>query len=294
MTEVQHPASENAATNTGRRWLLLVLSIVGIVLLLGIYSPVFALLAYTWITDSDYSHSFLVPCFSAYLLWSNREQLLAAADQSVAGGLAHGALLVTAALIMRLLGMVLQFPWFEGMSLIPLIMGLVTIKWGRPVSRLARPAILYLAFMIPLPLFLGNLLNAILNAIVTLIATFALQTLGVPAISEENVISLTSGQLDVVQGGRGLYLFFALTVGASLIVRRMRIEKIIIAISAIPIGVVANAIGVVAAGVAYEYLDSATADRIFIDVVGWAMLPVGLLLLWVLFAMLNRLFVTDD
>ncbi len=274
--------------------MLLVLSIAGMVLLAGIYFPVFALLAYTWVTNRDYFHCFLVPCFSAYLLWSNREQIRDAADQMVAGGWLRTVLLVATALLLRLLGLATQTLWLEGISLIPLILGLATIKWGWSVTRVARPAILYLAFMIPLPLFLGNLLNAILHAIVTLIGTFALQTLGIPAISEENVILLTSGQIDVVQGGRSLYLFFALTVGACLIVRRLRIEKIIIAASAIPIGIAANSLGVVAAGIAYEYLDTATADRIFIDVAGWAMLPIGLLMLWGVFPILNRLFVTDD
>lgn len=263
-------------------------------LFLLIYFQVFALLIYTWSTNREYSHCFLVPFFSAYLLWSNRAELRDAADQPAARGRIRVVLLLITALLLRFFGLAANSLTSGALSLVPLVMALATIKWGRPAVRLAKPAILFLIFMIPLPSFLADLLSTALQMIVTPVGTFALQTLGIPAISEETVISLTHGKMDVAEGYRGLYSFFAITVGACLIVDRTRIEKIIIATSAIPIGIAANSIAIVAAGVAFTYLDPATAGHIFVDVASWAMLPLGLLLLWGVFVILNRLFVREE
>lgn len=268
-------------------------AIAGIALFLLLYLQVFVLLVYTWVTNNDYSHCFLVPCFSAYLLWRKRSELREAAALPVAGGRLHATILVVSGLLLRFVGLVIASQWFARISFIPLVIGLTTIKWNRGVADLARPAVLFLIFMIPLPDFLGNLFNAFQHVIVTSFGTYLLQTLGIPAVSAENMILLTDGQIDVTQGGRGLYLFLTLVVGACLIFDRMRIEKIILVISAIPICIVANSIGIVATGVTYEFTDTATAELVF-NVTGWLMLPLGLLMVWGVFFILNRLFVPDD
>src|SRR6201997_961371 len=57
---------------TWQRWLPVIL-LIG--LLLAIYWGVLVKLVYDWYTQPDFSHGFLVPLFSAYLVWTKRETL---------------------------------------------------------------------------------------------------------------------------------------------------------------------------------------------------------------------------
>ncbi len=43
--------------------------------LLLLYAPTLKLLAWQWYNDADYSHGFLVPILSAYLIWARRDKL---------------------------------------------------------------------------------------------------------------------------------------------------------------------------------------------------------------------------
>ena len=40
-----------------------------------LYAPVLKLLVWQWYNDADYSHGFLVPVLSAYLIWARRDKL---------------------------------------------------------------------------------------------------------------------------------------------------------------------------------------------------------------------------
>jgi exosortase len=151
--------------------------------------------------------------------------------------------------------------------------------------------------MIPLPSFLTGQLAGVLQAIATQVSTFSLQTLGFPAFAEGNVITLSQGQIGVAEacsGLRMLYSFFALTVGACLMIDRHWIEKIIIAAMAIPIAIAANCVRIIATGIAFEYFSRETAEHLFHDVAGWLMVPLGFMFLMVALAFLDRVLVVDE
>src|SRR5947209_2831221 len=80
-------------------------------LLLGVivwsYWPTLAEMAERWRTDPQYSHGFLVPLFSAYLLWSRRG-LLTGPQRGSWAGLA----IVLGGLALRALGAVAFVGWF--------------------------------------------------------------------------------------------------------------------------------------------------------------------------------------
>src|SRR5688572_6130170 len=83
--------------------------LVGAVILLAAsvwsYLPSLTDMASRWLTDPQYSHGFLVPLFSAYLLWSRRSVLAS----GPATGRWLGVGLVGIALALRAAGVVLFF-----------------------------------------------------------------------------------------------------------------------------------------------------------------------------------------
>lgn len=270
-----------------------------------LYRDVFAWLSGVWANNADYSHGFLVPVFAAYILWSNRGSLLPnpigePTRQGIAGtdsGLLIGGGLIGLGLLMRVVGIYVRFQTLEGISLIPFVLGIITILFGRRAAIWGAPAVFFLLFMIPLPSFLSGQLSGLLQTVATKVSTFAFQLLGIPAYAEGNVISLSNGQIGVAEacsGLRMLYAFFALTVGACMIMDRAWPEKAVIALSAIPIAIIANCIRIIATGMAFEYLDPETAEHIFHDVAGWLMMPLGFTILLGALSILDRLIVPDD
>jgi exosortase len=128
------------------------------------------------------------------------------------------------------------------------------------------------------------------------VSTFVIQILGVPAVASGNIIILSNGEVGVAEacsGIRMLYSFFALTVGACMLIDRTWLEKLLIGLSAIPIAVAANCIRITATALAYEYMSAEFAQKFFHDVAGWLMMPIGFGLLFVVLFLLERLILKE-
>ncbi len=278
-------------------WLVLALAALFLV-----YWNVFVWMSGVWSSNADYSHGYLVPLFAAYILWSNRGSLGQAqinkqntlANQQAESGMLLGGSFMGCGLLMRLAGNYMRLPTLEGVSIVPMVLGIITLILGNRAVRWGAPAVLFLLFMVPLPSFLSGQLSGLLQSIATKVSTFAFQTLGIAAFSQGNIISLSNGQIGVAEacsGLRMLYAFFALTVGACMMIDRTWVEKAMIAFSAIPIAIAANCLRIIATGIAYEYLNPETAQHIFHDVAGWLMMPIGFAMLLGVLTILDRLIV---
>lgn len=281
----------NATTSTtgSENWPLLGVLLATSAVTAWLYWDVFRWLNNSWASNADYSHGYFVPVFAAYLLWSTREKM--PQSTSASSGLLVGGGCMLLALLLRLAGGTIHVITLEGLSLIPYVIGLASILGGLATARWILAPAVFLAFMIPLPGFLAGQLSDVLQTVATQTSTFALQTVGVPALAEGHIISLSNGQIGVAEacsGLRMLYAFFALTVGACILIERTWIEKLLIALSAVPIAILANCIRIFVTGLAFEYIDPETAEHIFHDVAGWLMMPLGFAILMVVLAILDR------
>lgn len=262
---------------------------VGLAVTAFLYVDVFVWLWERWQTK-DFSHGMFVPLFSCYILWVTFKKggvqgLATVTNRSIALGI----VLIVGALAIRLAGIYTRVWTLEGLSLPPFILGMIVVLFGERVAWKTVPAVLFLAFMIPLPSFLSNQMGGFLQVVATAVSTFSLQVLGIPAVADGNVISLSGGQIGVAEACSGLrmvYAFFALTVGASLIIDRTWWEKLFIAACAVPIAILVNCVRITVTGIAYEYASPEVAERIFHDIAGWLMMPLGFTILvgglWVL------------
>lgn len=248
-------------------------------------------LVQVWRTNDQYSHGFLVPGFALVLLWLRRNKLDWAAARP---GLVLGGLLVALALGLRLAGVYWYFLWLDTIALVPCAAGLVWLLGGWAAWRWAWPAVLYLIFMVPLPYRASTALSAPLQSLATTASTFIMQTIGLPALSEGNVINLNEARLNVIEacsGLRMLVVFVALSAAMALLTRRPFLDKLILLVSAIPIAVVSNILRITATGILHETTSSETANVFFHDLGGWLMMPLGLLFLAAEVKILSHLFV---
>ena len=269
-----------------------------VLLLLGMPSLLVTVWAYgttlidivdRWTSDPQYSHGWLVPAFSAYLLYRRRSGIPLEGFSPSWWGLIAVAL----AAVARAAAIFLYQPWLDAGSLLLCLGGLAWTIGGRSGWRWAWPAVVFLAFMIPLPYRLQFALGANLQAIATFLSTYALQTLGVPAISEGNVILLTKTRLGVVEACSGLSMlvtFFALAIGFSLVIDRHWLYSVAMILAAAPIAVGANVVRITVTGLLFEANQNRMAQIVFHDVAGWLMMPLGVCFLAILMLFIDRSF----
>jgi exosortase len=140
--------------------------------------------------------------------------------------------------------------------------------------------------MIPLPYFVEVALAHPLRRLATAMSTYALQTVGYPAIAEGNVILIDDLKLGVAEACSGLGMlstFLALATALALSTRAPLVDRIVLLVSAVPIALIANVARISATGIAPALH----------DFLGWLMMPFALLLLWLELRFLGTLFTPD-
>jgi exosortase len=249
------------------------------------YYPMLAVFADKWVNDPQYSHGFLVPIFSAYLLRTRWKA--SPVEWKPMPVLGCGLLVLV--LAMRLVAGSLLFHQLDAASLLLALAAISLAAGGWSVLKRTGPAIAFLVFMIPLPYELERNVGQPLKAAATVCSTFVLQTLGQPAIRDGNLILIDEVRLGVVDACSGLKMmvtFAAFSAGAVLLMQRTRFEKLMVLMGIIPIAIATNVMRITATGLGYLWFtDKETLDFLH-DFHGWMMMPVGLVLLgvevWVL------------
>ena len=269
---------------------LLVPAALGVVLLWA-FAPTLAELARDyWAAREEYSHGYLVPVFAVVLLWLRRERWTAVTPGSAGWGLA----LLGLGVVLRLVGTYLYMVQLAAAALLPCVAGLTLLLGGKAAFRWAWPAIAFLGFMIPLPFRLETALTHPLQRMATVASTYALQTLGFPALAEGNLIFLNGKTVDVAPACSGLSMlvvFFALSTAVCFVVQRPLWQKLVLVASAVPIALLANFTRITVTGVMREAVSDKAADLVFHDLAGWLMMPYALVLLWLELKALGRLIV---
>jgi exosortase len=261
--------------------------------LLWCYWPTLEAMAERWARDAQYSHGFLVPVFALFVLWVRRPLLRGVQARPHWWGLP----LLLAGVSLRLAAASMDIAPLDPFSLLPTLAGLVLLVGGVGVFRWAWPAIAFLGFMLPLPFQVEAALAQPLRRVATVASTYALQTFGLPALSEGNIILLDQARLGVIDACNGLGMlvtFFALATAMALVVRAPLADKLVIIVSAIPIALVVNIVRITATGVAHYTVGSGFANLIMHDLAGWLMMPLALVLLWLELRFLGRLLVIKE
>jgi exosortase len=257
------------------------------------YWPMFLHVTTRWSQDPQYSHGYIVPLFALALLW-RRRPLLDNAEVRVSW---WGLLFLGAGIALYLLSAYFFLPWLEGLALLPSLAGIAVLLGGWPVLAWAWPAIAFLIFMLPWPFSLEHALADPLQLLATRASIYPLRILGMPAFAEGNVICLNDLRLEVAAACNGLSMlvtFFALSAAITLVIDRPLPDKIVLFLSAIPVGVLMNIVRIVATAVLHRLVGSQLANAVFHDLAGWLMMPLAVTALWVELWILDHLFVAAD
>ena len=257
------------------------------VLLLWIYLPTLLKLVSQWWHDPNFSHGFFVPLFSAFVLWENRKSLLALSPKPSWGGL----IVLAAGLFTVVVGILGAELFLSRLSLLLVIAGLLIYFFGWSYMRAVFFPWAFLLLMIPLPSIVFNQITLPLQLLASRCASFALPLLGVPVLRQGNVIVLPAMALEVAEacsGIRSLLSLITLAIIYGYFLEKRMWVRVVLALAAIPLAIVANSLRIVGTGLLVQYWDPSKAEGFFHAFSGWLIFVVSLLMLYLLHRFIER------
>lgn len=196
--------------------------------------------------DSFYSHGWLIPIASGWLVWQRRELLKTAPLRASFWGLA----LLIPVLLLHIVATWWDVHFVSGFAMVGAVWALVWTCWGWPALSVLRFPLLFLLFMVPLP---GVTLIAIsfqMKLIAASLATGALKLIGIPALQAGSTIQVPGVSVIVDDTCSGLRSLVSLIVLSTLWTSLMppsakRWHKCAIVAASIPISLAANMVRIV-------------------------------------------------
>jgi exosortase len=249
-------------------------------LTMACYAPVLRSLANQWASNPDMGHGFFVPVIAGYIVWQQRNELLAIKPQPNWWGLAV-VILGGVQLIVGTLGVEL---FLARTSFVIVVIGAVWLLGGNlMLKKLAFPLFL-LFFMVPIDAVIYNQITFPLQLLASRLADGALTLISIPVLREGNILELPNQRLSVVEACSGIRSLLSLTF-LSLVYGYFFEKKtwirVVLFCSTVPIAIVANSSRVTITGVLTQVKPDA-AEGFFHEAEGWVifMVALGILILF--------------
>ena len=242
----------------------------------------------SWWDEPEYSHGYLIPFLTLYLL-SIRLIALERANPAASW---LGVGLVLAGLAGLLLGELSAVYVITQYSFVLTLWGLFLVQVGSRGIKVLWPALVFLLFMVPLPRFIQWNLSNDLQLISSELGTGFLRLMGIAVYLEGNVIDLGSYKLQVVEACSGLRYLFPLMSFAMLCAVLLRgpvWQRALMFLSSIPIGIVMNSFRIAVTGVLVNRYGIEAAEGFMHFFEGWVIFTACLAILFLEMWALARL-----
>jgi exosortase len=249
-----------------------------VAVLIGLYGRVFPVWLEDLWSDPNYSHVYIVPIISGFVIWQRRRVLAALPIR----GSWRGVPLILAGVAALILGDIGAETFLMRSSLIITLAGLVLFHFGSAMLRALAFPLGFLLFMVPMPAIFFYAMTARLQNIAAESGAWALDLLGVPILLDGNVIHLsrlTLGVTEACSGIRSLITLVALGVAwAHLMLPKFWMQAVFV-ISVLPITIVANAGRIVMTGLVARSFGIEYAEGFFHFFSGWLVFVIAILCL---------------
>lgn len=264
----------------------------GIVVAIGAMAYIFhdAIVAMEsfWRAREEYSHGYLIPLVSLFLIWQKRYEVVGRISQ----GSWAGVLVALAGLMLFIPGYLATVFVLQQIAMVTLLIGLAWSYLGtRGIRPLLAPlGLLYL--MIPLPGLILNNLSQDLQLLSSELGVMIIRLAGIDVYLAGNIIDLGAYQLQVVEACDGLrYLFPFMTFGflAAYLFHAPLWQRAVVFLSTVPLAILLNSLRIGVIGVLVEHFGIAQAEGFTHLFHGWAIFAVCVALLFGEMVLLMRL-----
>lgn len=258
------------------------------------YWPTIADLLKEWQRNDDYSAGQLVPLVAVFFVWRERRTLRGCLPTPCWWG---GTALLILAQAARTFGLLFMYESAERYSLVLTIAGLVLMVVGWRVFRCVSWILLFLLLMVPFPGRVHNLVGGPLQKMATTGSVFLLEALGARVSQQGNVVMLNENiPMAVAEACSGLRMLTAFIIVAAFIaymVKRSPVQKAILLVSSIPIGIICNVLRIFVTATLMILVSTEVAEKFFHDFAGLVMMPAAVVLVFSELWLMDRLIVPE-
>jgi exosortase len=201
------------------------------------YYNTIAWLVGSWQNNIYYSHGFLVPIISGYIIWNMRKELAGIEKKQSQAGLA----LFTGGMLLQGIGSMWTVRFLSGLSLVVTISGIILFMYGWEFMKKIMFPMLFLFLMIPVPFV--DMIASPLQTVSAIGTENVAYIFGIPVQREGLILHTTAGAFEVGLPCSGLRSILSLlTIGVifAFILEGGMLMKLIIIASSIPLALAGN------------------------------------------------------
>jgi exosortase len=258
------------------------------ILYLSVYQHTLIKLVGDWATDDNYSHGFLIPFISGYMMWQKWDKLSVYAARPNLLGL----LVIATGMGLHIVGNIGAELFVMRVSMIVTLLGLSLYLLGKAITKEILLPIAYLIFMVPLPSIIWNQIAFPLQLFAAAITEQAVDLIGIPIFREGNTLHLPTTTLEVVDacsGLRSLVSLLALSAAFAYFVDLSKASKWALFFSAVPIAIGVNVLRLMVTAMMAHWVSPDTAHGFLHDASGLLMFILAFCLLLLLYVSLSKL-----
>jgi exosortase B len=248
----------------------------------ALYLPTFYNLANTIWQGEDQAHGPIILVVVFYILWQKRDCLIGEIEQK--NKPITGWLLLIFGLLMYMLGRSQGVLIFDIGSQIPVLVGILLITRGIGAVRVLWFPLLFLAFMIPLPNMLVDVVTGPLKQQISELAEMVLYWFGYPIARSGVTLSIGNYQLLVADACSGLHSMFSLSAMGLLYLYIMQyrswVRNGVLIASLLPIAFFANTVRVIILVLITYYFGDETGQGFIHEFAGILLFVVSILFLF--------------
>ena len=193
-----------------------------------------------------------------------------------------GLLVVAGSLVMLVAGLLGAELFLSRVSFIGALAGSLLFLFGWQRLRVLLFPLAFMLLMVPLPALIFNKIAFPLQLLASHVGEYAISALDIPILREGNVLILANATLEVAEacsGIRSLVSLFTLGIVFGYFVDRRPWVRAVIALSAIPVAILANGLRVASAGVAAHNFGTAGVEGLFHEFSGWVVFVIAFLMM---------------
>ena len=258
-----------------------------------------------WLTDSSWSHGFLIPLFSLYFVNQKREEILCCAANDELRPNYLGLVFLVFGILFYPFNIVhLQYGYLRSIDMIATLGAIVLFLGGWKLVKQTWLPIAFLIFAVPLPERYYKELTIPMRQWAAAVASRLLDLVPkLDATANGAVIDVfykgmpLDPPLDVDEACSGMRLlmaFLALGVAMAYLHYRPLWQRIILLASTVPIAIFCNIVRVTITGFIYVLIHPKYAQGIYHDMLGIAMLPLAFGLYGILAWFMSSLFIDES
>jgi len=202
--------------------------------------------------DSYYSHGILIPFLTVFLIWQKRDVLKNIKAESSTSGL----WLFIVGIFIHVLSLLFRVYFTSGFSMIVVLAGFTWCVFGKNILKQVFFPIIFLIFMVPLPLVTVINISFQLKLLSAKMAAVMLNVINIPAFQQGSFIRMAHASVvvdDVCSGLRSLIALMALGALFAYWMKSGKAKKAVLFFSSIPIAVITNMFRIMVLSVISEW-----------------------------------------